>query len=113
MNVQLFRFALDQLKSSDWEHFERLSSAFLAAEHERLRTMASPAGDGGRDSELFCPEGHPFIAAQYSVSTNWRKKIRRTQQRLNQECPEVRLLIYLSSHQIGAKADNLKRNCLR
>ena len=112
MNTQLFKFALDHLQVSDWHHFERLSSSFLAAEYDRLRTMASPSGDGGRDAELFCPEGHPFIAAQYSVSKNWRDKIRHTEQRLNQECPQVRVLIYLSNHQIGPKADDLKRELI-
>ena len=113
MNTQLFRFALEHLHSSDWEHFERLSSAFLASEYVSLRTMASPSGDGGRDSELFCPEGHSFIAAQYSVSKNWRDKIRHTVERLTPECPEVRLLLYLSSHQIGANADDLKKELLK
>lgn len=113
MNTQLFRLALEHLHPSDWVHFERLSSAFLASEYLSLRTMASPSGDGGRDSELFCPEGHSFIAAQYSVSKNWRDKIRHTVKRLAQEYREVRILLYLSSHQIGANADDLKKELLR
>jgi hypothetical protein len=55
MNINLFKLALDRLKPSDWEDFERLASDFLAAEFTNLRTMAHPSGDGGRDSELFSP----------------------------------------------------------
>ena len=47
MNINLFKLALDRLEPSDWEHFENLASAFLVPEFENLRTMASPAGDGG------------------------------------------------------------------
>jgi len=97
MTPSLFRFALERLQPSDWAHFERLSSAFLTAEFENLRTMASTAGDGGRDSELFCPEGKPSIAAQYSVSKDWRTKIQRTAKRLNERFPDVRILLYLSN----------------
>ena len=113
MNKNLFKLALNHLQPSDWAHFETLSSAFLAAEYDRLRTMASPSGDGGRDSELFCPCNHPFIAAQYSVSKHWTSKIRRTKQRLGEAFPQVRLLMYLSSHEIGAQADELRKELLR
>ena len=75
--------------------------------------MASPSGDGGRDSELFCPEGEPFIAAQYSVATDWRAKIRRTADRLNEQFPGVRILLYFSNQQIGGQADDLKRELLK
>ncbi len=112
MNLNLFRLALERLQPSDWAHFERLSSAFLASEFVSLRTMASPAGDGGRDSELFSAEGKPFIAAQYSVAADWRAKIRRTADRLNEQFPEVRILLYLSNQQIGGQADNVKRELL-
>ncbi len=112
MNLNLFRLALEHLQPSDWACFERLSSAFLTPEFANLRTMASPAGDGGRDSELFCPEGKPFIVAQYSVATDWRAKIRRTADRLNKQFPEVRILLYLSNQQIGGQADDVKRELL-
>ena len=113
MNLHLFRLALERLRPSDWEHFERIASAFLASEFVNLRTMASPAGDGGRDSELFCPEGEPIIAAQYSIATDWRPKIRHTADRLNQQFPEVRILIYLSNQQIGGQADDLRGELLK
>lgn len=61
MNRKLFELALERLRPSDWEHFEELSSAFLASDFPSLRTMASPSGDGGRDSELFSPIGDSTI----------------------------------------------------
>ena len=112
MNTNQFRLALDRLRPSDWEHFERLSSAFLAAELTGLRMMASPAGDGGRDSELFCPAQQSFIAAQYSVAKDWKKKIRYTRQRLRARFPRIRVLIYLTNQEIGGQADDLKRELL-
>lgn len=39
--------SLERLKSSDWNRFERLSSAFLADEFDDIRTVASASGDGG------------------------------------------------------------------
>lgn len=60
MNRNLFRIALDQLQPSDWFQFETLCGQFLLPELGSLRTMAHPQGDGGRDSELFSPEGKPF-----------------------------------------------------
>jgi hypothetical protein len=78
MNLNLFKLALDRLQPHDWEVFEELSSSFLISEFSQLRTMAHPSGDGGRDSELFQCEGKSFIAFQYSVSSDWKNKIRRT-----------------------------------
>ena len=112
MNVSLFRFALKRLDPSDWEHFERLCSSFLAPEFPNLRTIASPSGDGGRDSELFSPEGKPFIKAQYSVTKDWKLKIRQTTKRLVSTFPETRILIYMSNQQIGGQADELKSEIL-
>jgi len=68
MNRKLFELALDKTRSSDWEYFEELSSAFLTSEFGSLRTMASPSGDGGRDSELFSSTGSTYVAIQYSVA---------------------------------------------
>lgn len=42
--------ALERLQPSDWNRFERLSSAFLASEFDDIRTVASPSGDDGRDA---------------------------------------------------------------
>ena len=83
MNKNQFRLALERLLPSDWEHFERLSSAFLMSELGNLRTTATSSGDGGRDAELFCAERIPFILAQYSVSEDWQAKIRKTKKRLS------------------------------
>ncbi|MBU4129110.1 MAG: hypothetical protein L6302_07025 [Desulfobacteraceae bacterium] len=112
MNVNLFKMALDRLGPSDWAHFEQLCSSFLISEFTNLRTMAHPSGDGGRDSELFSPEKQPFILAQYSVSTDWKTKIRNTAKRIKSTFPDVRILIFMSNRQIGGQADELKRELL-
>lgn len=77
--------------------------------------MASPSGDGGRDSELFCQAepGRSLIVAQYSVAADWRAKIRKTRDRLAKKFPDARVLIYTSNHHIGAQADDLKRELLQ
>ena len=112
MNVKLFELALERLTSGDWSHFEKLSSNFLISELPSLRTMASPSGDGGRDSELFSPDANPSVAVQYSVSKNWKTKIRNTVKRL-QEChTNIKILIYMSNQEIGGKADELKGEIL-
>lgn len=112
MNISLFKMALERLEPSDWAHFEQLCSAFLVPEFPNLRTMAHPSGDGGRDSELFSPQGKPFIAAQYSVTEDWKSKIRQTAKRLLSTFPTVRILLYMSNRQIGGQADELKRELL-
>lgn len=113
MNISLFRLALDRLEPSDWAVFESLCTRFLIAEFCNLRTMAHPAGDGGRDSELFSPECKPFVAAQYSVTADWKSKIRHTLKRLREEHPSVRILVYMSNQQIGGQADDLRQEALR
>lgn len=113
MAGKLFELALVQLKPADWELFEKLASQFLAVEFPSLRTMASPSGDQGRDSELFCPDGDPTLCMQYSVSNDWATKIRNTHKRLNETFPSVRLLIYATNHSIGARADELKQLLLK
>lgn len=112
MNVNLFKLALERLESSDWAHFEKLCSAFLVAEFAELRTMAHSSGDGGRDSELFSPNGSPFIASQYSVASGWKSKIRRTVSRITSEFPEVRILLFMSNQTIGGQADEVKKETL-
>jgi len=112
MNINLFRLALDRILPSEWEAFEDLASAFLIPEFPQLRTMAHPSGDGGRDSELFQPEGKPFVAFQYSVQKDWKSKIRQTAKRLTAEFPTVRIMIYMTNQQIGGQADELKGELL-
>jgi hypothetical protein len=112
MNISLFKMALERLEPSDWAHFEQLCSAFLVPEFPNLRTMAHPSGDGGRDSELFSPEGKPFIAAQYSITDDWKSKIRQTVKRLLSTFPTIRILLYMSNRQIGGQVDELKKELL-
>lgn len=113
MNRNQFELALNQVKASDWAHFEALCSKFLASEHPSMRTMASPSGDGGRDSELLSPDGGTYICAQYSVAKDWEEKISRTKTRLSDNFKEVKILIYLSNKEIGAKGDKIKSQLLK
>jgi len=101
--------ALRQLRPSDWERFERFASTFLASEWTDLRTMASPSGDGGRDSELFSPKGKSNVVIQYSIQQDWTSKVRKTVKRLKETFLDARILIFLSNQLIGAKSDELKR----
>lgn len=101
--------AMSRLTGADWEQFERLASSFLASEYTSLRTMASPSGDGGRDSELFTDDGETTTAMQYSVTPDWDVKIRQTAKRLKSTFPSVSNLIYLTNQVIGAKADDLRK----
>lgn len=112
MNENLFRLALDQLQPGEWSHFETVCGQFLLPEFKNLRTMAHPSGDGGRDSELFSPEKQPFIAAQYSIAADWKGKIRQTVQRIGEELPAVRVLVYMSNRHIGGQADGLKEEVM-
>lgn len=112
MNRKLFELALDKTRSSDWEYFEELSSGFLASELTSLRTMASPSGDGGRDSELFSSDGNTYVAVQYSVSKDFDAKVMKTIKRLEENFGQIRVLIYCTNQQIGAKGDALKQKCL-
>ena len=108
MKIERFRLALRELKPSDWERFEQLASIYLASEFPALRTLATSSGDSGRDGTFFAPEGNE-IAFQYSISQDWRQKIRRTVKRLNEQFPgSVRVLVYVSNFRIGADADDLK-----
>jgi hypothetical protein len=89
--------ALKNLKPSDWERFERLASTFLASEWPTIRTMAAAGGDGGRDSELFTPEGSANVVIQYSVQETWPEKIRKTAKRLRETFPDSKILVFVSN----------------
>ncbi|HGS6436626.1 hypothetical protein QRZ09_25795 [Klebsiella quasipneumoniae] len=112
MNRDQFSISLSNLKKSDWERFEELSSSFLSVEFAGLRTMASPSGDGGRDSEIFNPNGVSHIAIQYSVTDNYEDKIKRTVKKLKDNFKEVTLVIYCTNIVIGAKGDKIKAACM-
>ena len=85
-----FLLALRSLRSSDWEKFERLCSAFLAVEFPQVRTTASPGGDRGRDAELFTYSGSPNVLFQFSVARDWEAKIADTLKRIKVEFPSAR-----------------------
>jgi len=70
--------------------------------------MASPSGDGGRDSQLYGPDGENIVCAQYSVTESWEAKIRKTQKRLIENFKNVKILIYMSNQEIGARGDKVK-----
>jgi hypothetical protein len=101
--------ALERLQSSDWNRFERLASAFLATEFDALRTVASHAGDEGRDAELYSPTSEPAVVFQFSVAADWRAKINATVRRLKSTIPDALVLIYLTNQIVGAEADDLKK----
>lgn len=109
MITNRLQLALERLQPSDWSRFERLSSVFLAAEFDNLRTVASPSGDDGRDAELFSPAIEPNVVVQYSVTTAWKAKVGATVKRLGITIPGTQVLIYVSNQLIGADADSLKK----
>lgn len=106
MKQERFCLALERLDATSWSDFEKLASTFLVAEFPDLRTVASPSGDGGRDSEIFSPAGDPAVLLQYSVTEDWPRKIRQTAVRIAARKPVF--LVYLSNQDIGAKADTLR-----
>lgn len=106
MLTEKFEFALQQLKPSQWEKFEELSSSFLSDEYPNLRTLAAP-GDGGRDAILRQPGDDATVALQYSIAQDWHSKILATARTLSAKHESVGVLIYLSNQRIGARADEL------
>jgi hypothetical protein len=110
ISASRFELALKEPKSSDWEKFERLASAFLASEWLDLRTTACPGGDGGRDAEIFSPKGSPNVVIQYSIAEDWKTKIKHTLNRLTDSLPEATILVYLTNQRIGARADGVKKD---
>ena len=108
MSRERFAFALEHLEPSQWELFENLASAFLAAEFSSLRTVATSSGDKGRDAELFSCDGKPTVMVQYSIAADWHSKIKDTITKITQNFPDVRVLVYVTNQKIGAKADELR-----
>ena len=107
-NPKRLELALERIAPAEWQMFERFASSFLVGEFANLRTMAAPGGDGGRDAELFAPDGDVTVVLQYSVTANWREKIRQTVKRLNEVASPYVQLIYVTNQQIGADADELR-----
>ena len=95
-----------------WKLFEEFASAFLSTLYPDLRTLASSAGDQGRDAELFSYDGRVHTALQYSVTQSWNKKIRATAQKISKNLPNVRVLIYVTNQSILSAADSLKQELL-
>ena len=102
------RLALRGLQGSNWEHFERLCSAFLAVEFPLLRTTASPGGDRGRDAELFSCSGSPSVVFQFSVQRDWKQKIADTLERVSVEFPTATHIVFMSNQEIGAEGDDTR-----
>lgn len=108
MNRARLELALEKLAPGQWERFEHFASQFLVAEMPQLRTVASPSGDAGRDAELFSPDGDASQVLQYSVTQDWRTKIRATAKRISETLRSARILIYVTNQKIGADIDELR-----
>ncbi len=107
-NPKRLALALSLVEGGDWQRFERFASAFLAPDYPKLRTVASPSGDRGRDGELFEPEGDSAVKFQYSVQQDWASKIMKTAKRLKEAFPDTFVFSYVTSQTIGADADAVK-----
>lgn len=108
-----FELALERLDATQWARFEQFASAFLTKDFPGLRTVASPGGDGGRDAELYSPENESTVVLQYSVTPNWKPKIKATAKRVSVNLKNARELIYVTNQVIGAKADEIRREIRR
>jgi hypothetical protein len=107
------QYALSLIGPGDWEDFEKYASEFLAVEYPALRTMASGSGDKGRDGELFAIPEEPSVGFQFSVSVDWKTKIRLTIKTLLEKRPNISRLIYVTNRVIGPAADELKEEVRR
>jgi hypothetical protein len=99
-------FALRNLRSADWEAFERFAGAFLADEFPDIRSVAG-VGDKGRDA-VFEEPSDPGVIMQYSIVEDWRGKILQTLDRLEEAGVDCTVLIYATNREIGTRADDLK-----
>jgi hypothetical protein len=96
-----FKKALEGLDHRNWQLFEEVAAKFVADEFPTLRTLADPAGDGGRDGVLLSPAEYPSIAIQYSVSERTSEKLRDTARTLNAKHNEIANLIYLTPREVA------------
>ena len=111
MKRERLQLALERIRPEQWKLFEEFASAFLSTLYPDLRTLASPAGDQGRDAELFS-YGRVHTVLQYSVTQSWSNKIRVTAQKISKNLPDARVLIYVTNQSILSAADSLKRDLL-
>ena len=110
MSRERLTLALERLQSDQWKIFEEFASAFLTSQYPNLRTVASPSGDQGRDAYLFSFDGRIPTILQYSISKDWKKKIRKTAKRISATFPDTVLLIYVTNQKILSASDNLKKD---
>jgi hypothetical protein len=108
-----FRKALEGLDSRNWQLFEEVAAKFVADEFPTLRTLADPAGDGGRDGILLSPAEYPTIAVQYSVTVATSEKIRDTARTLNAKHQEITNLIYLTPRDVPTAVRDTETKHLR
>ena len=113
MQRERLQLALERLRPEQWKLFEEFASAFLSAQYPNLRTVASQSGDQGRDAELFSYDGPIQTIFQYSVSQDWKNKIRKTAKRISETRPETRILIYVTNQSILSSADPIKNEILK
>ena len=99
------QLALDQLHLDRWADFEELASTFAADQYPNLQTLASSSGDRGRDGVLWQPLDDPTVILQYSVTSDWKAKVRATARQVGKEFPGCEVLLYFSPLVIGPAAD--------
>lgn len=112
MQRERLQLALERIRPEQWQLFEDFASTFLSTLYPDIRTVASPAGDRGRDAELFSYDGKPHTLLQYSVSQEWQKKIRASARKISENFPHARRLIYVTNRSILSAADSIKRDLL-
>ncbi len=100
-------FALEQLRSSQWERFEQFASAYLVVDYPSLRTVGR-SGDRGRDAEVVVPPDEPHVVIQYTIAEDWRTKAKGTAKAIHENFPDARVLVYATNQRIGAAADDLR-----
>jgi hypothetical protein len=109
-NSDRLRFALDQLRPTDWEAFEGLCGAFLATDFPDLRRIGG-VGDEGRDAVFAVPAMNDVVV-QMSIQANWKSKIRETINTLQDSGRAFTTLIYATNKDIGPRSDGLKAELL-
>lgn len=113
MPSERLALALEVMQPGDWLSFERFAAEFLAVEFPSLRTTASAGGDRGRDGELYTAAEEPKTVFQYSVSQDWKAKIKATVKVLAETMPTITRLVYCTNQLIGPAADDLKEELRR